>query len=62
MIDKIRIGSKWSAIDRVFIVTGLQEQNNEQWVFYKNISTEDEFSCLVGAFTQRFSQILNEQR
>lgn len=62
MIKDIKVGSKWSAIDRVFIVTGLQQEDNNQWVFYKNVQTGDEFSCLVEAFTNRFSQILNEQR
>jgi len=62
MNDKIKIGSKWSTIDQVFVVTDLKEQSDECWVFYKNISTGNEFSCLKGAFTQRFSQILNEQR
>lgn len=62
MINKIKIGSRWSSIDRTFKVIGLEQRDGEDWVFFVNENTKDEFSCLVGAFIARYSQILNDQR
>lgn len=62
MIDKIKIGSRWSSIDRTFKVVNVEQRDDGEWVFFVNENTKDEFSCLVGAFTARYSQILNDQR
>jgi hypothetical protein len=29
------------------------------WVFYKNIKTDQEYSCLVEAFLERFREVTN---
>jgi len=62
MITNIKIGSRWSSVDRTFKVVGLEQRNNEEWVSFVNEKTKDEFSCLVGAFVARYSPILNDQR
>ena len=56
----VKIGSKWfsGTRDRVFVVSDLYEKDEDMWVTYTN---EDKtYSCLVGAFTQRFTEIHNE--
>ena len=61
-MNKVTVGSRWSGVDREFIVTDIQDNDEGQWIFYKNAATGDEFSCLVGAFVQRFRLMLNDKR
>lgn len=56
----ITVGSKWSAIDCEFLVTGLLERDDGLWVYYKNVKTGFEYNCLVEAFLNRFKEVTNE--
>jgi peroxiredoxin len=56
MTKTIKENSQWIANDskqfEVIKVDG-------DWVFYKNINTGQSYSCLAGAFSQRFSEVVN---
>lgn len=57
----IKIGSIWEALTegRQFQVSGVKEVDNQLWVYYNNVSTKQEYSCLAEAFTKRFSEKIN---
>lgn len=51
--------SKWTSIDsKVFKIERLEHDDCGTWVYYKNIETGQTYSCLVGAFLQRFKEQL----
>ena len=54
----IKLGSRWTAVDRAFIVTGLKEDEQGTWVYFKNEVTEQEYNCLIEAFMSRYDQDL----
>ena len=56
----IETGSKWFSRtrDKIFVVTNLYEKDENMWVTYTN--ADKEYSCLIEAFTQRFTEIQNE--
>jgi hypothetical protein len=56
----MKVGSKWGTIDRtVFQVTDIKEVDNQTWIYYNNILTKQEYSCLKEAFINRFNEIVN---
>lgn len=56
----MQVGSKWGTIDRTqFRVTDVKVIDNQQWVYYTNIKTEQNYSCLEEAFKSRFKEIVN---
>jgi hypothetical protein len=59
-LNLITIGSRWfsGTRDKVFVVSGLFEKDEEMWVSYTNANNS--YSCLINAFTQRFTEITNE--
>ncbi len=51
-------GSKWSSnFERFFEIIDIKDN----WVFYKNIETNQEYHCLIDAFLYKFTRILNEK-
>lgn len=52
----IKLGSRWTAVDRAFIVTGLKEDEQGVWVYFKNEVTEQEYNCLQEAFVDRYDE------
>jgi hypothetical protein len=56
----IETGSKWFSVtrDKIFIVTDLYEKDENMWVSYAN--GDRTYSCLIEAFTQKFTEIKNE--
>jgi hypothetical protein len=56
----MKIGSTWQSSDRTaFIVENVETINNQTWIFYKNEKTQQQYSCLKDAFTNRFQEQLN---
>jgi len=56
MIKAIKENSRWASNDsKHFEVTKI----DSDWVFYRNISTGESYSCLAPAFTQRFLEMTN---
>jgi len=40
-MNEVTIGSRWTAINITFVVTDVKDD----WVFYKNEKTNQEYSC-----------------
>lgn len=55
-MSEVTIGSRWTAIDVTFVVTNV----NDDWVFYKNEKTNQEYSCSKEAFTFRLRKTVND--
>lgn len=55
IMQQIKIGSRWTAIARKFLVTATEVTDNGSWVFYKNVETGQQYSCLKEAFLNRFT-------
>jgi hypothetical protein len=56
----IKSGSRWLASNMMtFTVEYTEEKNGEVWVHYQN-SQGQKFSCLEGAFLQRFFEDLTQ--
>jgi hypothetical protein len=51
-----------SADNKVFVVEEVKQVDRELWVYYHDAKTEQKYSCLLDAFTQRFSPIVNDSR
>ena len=57
------MATRFSSPDgKVFVVEEVKQVDRELWVYYNNASTGQRHSCLLDAFSQRFSPILNESR
>ena len=52
----IKVGSRWTAIDRAFIVTDVKEDEQGTWVYFRHEVTEQEYNCLIEAFMSRYQQ------
>lgn len=50
-----RIGSKYSAGDKVFTITGLPNINHDQWVEYIDTKNKKDYYCRLEAFLARFT-------
>ena len=52
----IEIGSRWwGGQNKTFEVTNIIEQDDNVWVHYKNIVTDQEYNCFIEAFLERFT-------
>jgi hypothetical protein len=51
-----------SADGKIFTVEEVKQIDSELWVYYNNIKTGDKYSCLLEAFSQRFTPMENESR
>ena len=52
----IQVGTKWQGGDKKFQVTNITEEQNNTRVHYKNIKTEQSYSCYIEAFLSRFRE------
>ena len=51
----VKEGSKWSSIDKTFVVMARVELEENIWIHYRSIEKEPkEFSCFEASFLQRF--------
>lgn len=57
----MQVGTIWEAGSKEFIIEETKIVNDEYWVFYKNIKTEQRYSCLQGAFLSRFNLVINKE-
>lgn len=56
----MKLGSIWGSADRTqFKVTDIKVINDQTWIYYTNINTGQNYSCLEEAFKSRFDEIVN---
>jgi hypothetical protein len=48
--------------NKVFVVVEVRQVDQDLWVYYHNAKTGQQYSCLLDAFSQRFSPMVNESR
>jgi hypothetical protein len=53
------IGARYSTVDKQFIITGLPNIDNDQWVEYIDAKTKNNYHCRLEAFLARFNPILD---
>ena len=53
----IKVGTMWQGGDKKFQVTNIVEEQNNTWVHYKNIKTEQSYNCYIEAFLSRFHKV-----
>ena len=59
-MQTVKIGSKWSAGNRVeFVVTEITTDDVGTWIHYNLIGSDKHFNCLIDAFRQRFFEEVN---
>lgn len=51
-------GSKWASIDNIFVVIHTIEIEGHTWVHYRLESSNQEYSCYVESFLERFTPVL----
>ena len=57
------MATRFSSPDgKVFVVEEVRQVEKDLWVYYHNVATGQEYSCLLDAFSQRFQPIVNESR
>lgn len=55
----MKIGSTWEGGDKTFKIKDVTTVDNQTWIFYNNVLTGQNYSCLKEAFLQRFKEIIN---
>ena len=45
---------------KIFTVEEVRQVDQDLWVYYHNDKTGQQYSCLLDAFSQRFSPLANE--
>jgi hypothetical protein len=45
------------ATGKEFKVRLVDHTADESWVYYQAVSTDQEYSCLIGAFNERFTKV-----
>lgn len=57
---KIERHQIWAGDNRTeFYIDDVRELDGQVWIFYTNTFTQQTYSCLEGAFRQRFSPVVN---
>ena len=50
----------WGSADRTYFkVTDIKMINDQTWIYYTNIKTGQNYSCLEEAFKSRFDETVN---
>jgi len=53
------VGSKYKdANGREFEITYVDHNMNGSWVHYTEVGTDKQFSCLIDAFKERFTKVV----
>lgn len=55
----MKVGSVWAGGERHFKISDIKIVDNNVWIYYNNVLTKQEYSCLKEAFLQRFTEIVN---
>ena len=59
----VKTNTTWGSSDgRKFLVNGIMQQGPDTWIHYINVKTNQQYSCLVDAFVQRFREEPNDGR
>jgi len=57
------MATRFSAPDgKIFVVEAVRQVEQDLWVYYHNAATGQQYSCLLDAFSQRFSPMVNESK
>ena len=51
-------GSKWAGTNDVFVIIHIIELDDHTWVHYRKESSDQEYSCYVESFLERFTPVL----
>jgi hypothetical protein len=49
------------AVGKEFVVKLVEHTPAGSWVYYQAVGTDLEYSCLIGAFNERFTKIENSR-
>jgi hypothetical protein len=55
-------GSRWASITETFIVLHTIELNDRTWIHYRKESSNQEYSCYVESFLERFTEVHHETK
>jgi hypothetical protein len=54
--NNMTMATKFTSADgKIFTVEEVKQVDKELWVYYTNIETNNKYSCLLEAFSQRFT-------
>jgi len=53
-------GSKWTGANNVFVVLHTIELDGNTWIHYRKESSNQEYSCYVESFLERFTETQSE--
>jgi hypothetical protein len=56
---KVNVGQYYTSVDKIFKVVKVLTEYDKTWVYYVNVKTNQEYNCLIDAFTNRFSLTIN---
>jgi hypothetical protein len=57
------MATRFTSVDgKIFTVEEVKQVDKELWVYYNNVKTGDKYSCLLDAFSERFTPMENESR
>ena len=55
----MKVNSLWADSERHFKINDIKIVDDKMWIYYNNVLTKQEYSCLKEAFLQRFREITN---
>jgi hypothetical protein len=56
----MKLGSMWSSTNsKKFKITDLKVIGDQKWIYYMNVNTNQNYSCLEEAFKSRFRELVN---
>jgi len=55
----MKVGSLWEGSERHFKINDIKIVDDNTWIYYNNVLTRQEYSCLKEAFLQRFREVTN---
>jgi hypothetical protein len=55
----MKTNSLWAGGERHFKINDIKIVDDKTWIYYNNVLTKQEYSCLKEAFLQRFREITN---
>ena len=55
----MKVNSLWAGGERYFKINDIKIVDDKTWIYYNNVLTRQEYSCLKEAFLQRFREITN---
>ena len=56
---KVNAEQYYTSVNKIFKVVKVLTEHDKTWVYYVNVETNQEYNCLIDAFTNRFSLTIN---